>query len=41
MDIAPRVAEIMAAEMRMDHSWIAEQVIAFNEVAAIYLVKGS
>jgi glycerol-3-phosphate dehydrogenase len=41
VDIAPRVAEIMALEMGLDQAWISEQVIAFNAVAAIYLMKGS
>ena len=35
---APRVAEIMAAELGRDQAWIDEQVKAFTEIAQHYYI---
>jgi len=37
--IAPKVAEIMAEELKKDSDWIAEEVQKFNALAKNYLVK--
>ena len=37
--LAPRVAEIMAAELREDGGWVDEQIAAFRAVAENYLVR--
>jgi glycerol-3-phosphate dehydrogenase len=37
IEIAPRVAELMAKESRKDKSWIAEQIQGFNHTAQDYL----
>jgi glycerol-3-phosphate dehydrogenase len=37
IEVAPRVAELMAAELGRDAAWQAEQVAAFNELAEGYL----
>lgn len=39
MEMAPRVASILAAELGKDNEWIQEQVAAFNQLAKCYLVK--
>jgi glycerol-3-phosphate dehydrogenase len=36
--MAPVVAALMAAELRLDHHWQVEQVRAFEELARGYLV---
>jgi glycerol-3-phosphate dehydrogenase len=41
IDVAPRVAAILAAELGRDASWEKEQVIAFSAVAKGYLPEGS
>jgi glycerol-3-phosphate dehydrogenase len=38
IDIAPRVAELMAEELDEDSAWIDDQVDAFTEVAEGYLI---
>lgn len=38
MDVAPRVAAMMARELGRDHEWIANQVREFTELAKRYLV---
>ena len=37
MDIAPEVAQMMAAAMGHDEAWVASEVEAFNRLAAFYL----
>jgi glycerol-3-phosphate dehydrogenase len=37
IDIAPKVARLMAEEMHKDESWIQEQINNFNSVAGNYL----
>jgi len=39
IEIAPRVAEIMAKELGEDENWIAEQIENFNRTAKNYLVE--
>jgi glycerol-3-phosphate dehydrogenase len=39
LELAPRVAEIMAAEMKLDQNWQENQVRMFNAVAQQYLPK--
>lgn len=39
IEIAPRVAEIMASELGKDKNWIDEEVGRFNETATYYLPK--
>jgi glycerol-3-phosphate dehydrogenase len=41
VEVAPLVAKLMANELGMDQDWIEEQVAVFNELAGIYLMKGS
>jgi glycerol-3-phosphate dehydrogenase len=36
---APRVAALMAAELRKDTQWLDEQVAAFNQLAKAYLLR--
>jgi glycerol-3-phosphate dehydrogenase len=35
--MAPRVAELMRAELGRDEAWAAKQVLAFNQLAEAYL----
>ena len=37
---APRVAEIMAAELGRDRKWIDEQIAAFEKIAVNYYYEG-
>lgn len=37
LEAAPRVAEIMAAELERDAAWVAAQVAAFEEIAGGYI----
>lgn len=39
LEIAPKVAEIMADELGKDEAWKAEQLKSFNQIAKNYLVK--
>jgi glycerol-3-phosphate dehydrogenase len=39
IDMAPKVAELMAKELNKNSAWIKEQISSFNEVAQGYLVK--
>lgn len=39
MEIAPQIAETMAAELEKDASWICEQIEHFEKVAKNYLVE--
>ena len=39
IDIAPKVAAIMARELSKDESWIEKQIGEFNETAAKYLIR--
>lgn len=39
MEIAPKVAEIMAAELQKDEAWIAGQVEQYRELAGGYLIS--
>ncbi|HLO81295.1 MAG TPA: glycerol-3-phosphate dehydrogenase/oxidase [Chitinophagaceae bacterium] len=41
LEIAPAVASIMAREMGRDQEWIDAQLKSFQELAAIYLMKGA
>ena len=41
MEAAPRVAEIMAAELGKDANWQAEQVAHYRELAAGYTLEES
>jgi glycerol-3-phosphate dehydrogenase len=41
VEAAPAVAAIMASEMSANQAWVDSQLLSFNEVAAIYLVKGN
>jgi len=38
MEAAPRVAELMAAELRRDGGWVSSQVSAFTEMAKNYVL---
>jgi glycerol-3-phosphate dehydrogenase len=38
IEIAPRVAEIMAKELGKDENWIAEQIRQFDQTAQNYLI---
>ena len=38
VEIAPKVAEIMAEELGMDAGWIKRQIESFGQVAAIYSI---
>ena len=40
MDMAPKVAALMATELRRDEQWEKEQVLSFLSVAKNYLVDG-
>ena len=40
-DMAPRVAELMAAELGLDADWQAAQVEAFSDLAGQYLLTGA
>ena len=40
VESAPRVAELMAAELGRDEAWQAEQVGSFNDLARGYLAEG-
>jgi glycerol-3-phosphate dehydrogenase len=37
-EMAPQVAAIMARELQHDDRWIAQQVLAFQELAAQYMI---
>ncbi|MCE7056835.1 glycerol-3-phosphate dehydrogenase/oxidase [Algoriphagus sp. AGSA1] len=39
MDTAPKVAELMAAEMGKDEKWIASELTDFHKTASKYLIK--
>jgi glycerol-3-phosphate dehydrogenase len=39
ISVAPRVAELLAAELNLSHSWQSEQVAAFQKLATGYLVE--
>jgi len=39
INMAPKVAELMAREMNKNSAWIKEQIHTFNEVAKCYLFK--
>ncbi|MEC3879714.1 glycerol-3-phosphate dehydrogenase/oxidase [Parapedobacter sp. 10938] len=39
IDMAPKVAEIMAAELGKGQDWIMEQLAQYREVATAYLIK--
>lgn len=39
MEMAPHVAEIMAAEMNRDENWVAQQISDFYSIARNYLVN--
>jgi glycerol-3-phosphate dehydrogenase len=39
INMAPKVAELMAKELHKNSAWIKEQIDSFNEVAQGYLVK--
>ena len=39
IEIAPKVAQIMADELRKDKNWIDEQIREFNNIAKNYFVK--
>jgi len=39
LEAAPKVAEIMAKELKMDKKWIASQIIDFENIAKNYLCK--
>jgi glycerol-3-phosphate dehydrogenase len=41
IDIAPRVAQLLAQELGHDRGWEAEQVKQFRNLAAGYMVEGS
>ena len=40
IDVAPRVAKLLAAELGRDAGWIAEQVASFRALARGYLLDG-
>ena len=40
IQMAPRVAQILAKELRRDHKWQEKQIQLFEELAKGYLVKG-
>jgi len=37
--MAPRVAELMAGEMKQDHLWAAGQIERFEQMARNYCVR--
>ncbi len=39
MQIAPKVAEIMATELQKDNLWVEQEVISFNQLAQNYILK--
>ena len=39
IDLAPKIAAIMAEELGQDEMWIANQLEAFRAIAANYLVR--
>ena len=39
LEMAPRVADLLADERKLDAAWAAAQVAAFAELAAGYLVR--
>src|SRR5690606_9171002 len=39
MEMAPRVAELMAAELKKDQSWISRELTDFNNLANKYLIN--
>ena len=39
IEMAPKVAELMAIELKKDRKWVKEQIDLFNKVAKGYLVK--
>jgi glycerol-3-phosphate dehydrogenase len=39
IEIAPKVAEIMARELNKDNDWIEKQIVEFNETAVKYSVR--
>lgn len=39
MQMAPKVAEIMAKELKKDGAWITEELEEFNKLAKKYLIK--
>ncbi len=41
IEIAPKVAEIMAEELQKDNDWVKKEVLRFNQLAANYLLKTS
>lgn len=38
IDMAPKVAEIMATELKKDRTWVEAQIVAFNELASQYVL---
>lgn len=40
LDVAPRVASLMAKTLDRDERWIAEQIASFREIASGYIVTG-
>lgn len=38
IEIAPKVAKIMAAELKKDKVWIKQEVQRFNDIAKNYLL---
>lgn len=39
IDTAPKVAKLMAQEMKKDEEWIASELTDFNKIASKYLIK--
>jgi len=39
IDIAPKVAQIIAKELKQDEKWIEEQIKEFEQIASYYLVR--
>ncbi|MBC7849180.1 MAG: FAD-dependent oxidoreductase, partial [Chitinophagaceae bacterium] len=37
IEAAPEVASLMAKELGRDQDWVAEQLISFRNIAAVYL----
>jgi glycerol-3-phosphate dehydrogenase len=37
MDMAPRVAELLAEELKRDDSWVREQLHEYSEIASGFL----
>ena len=37
--LAPKVAKIMAGELRFDNAWIEQQIAVFNALAENYIVQ--